>query len=81
MPLPSNPNVPGRIRTASICILHILLALYPQSQAQGLLRVYELVVTPSREDSKAVFPEGGEEERVVGKRAKKEYPALQNQRK
>jgi len=46
-----------------------------------LLGVYELVVTHSRKDSKAVCPEGGVEEFVVGKRAKKEYPPLQNKQK
>jgi hypothetical protein len=50
-------------------------------QSEALCGVYELVVTPSRKESRAVFPEGGSEETGVGKRAKKEYPPLQNKRK
>ena len=44
-------------------------------------RVDEIVVTPSKEDSKEVFAEGMEEERGLVKQAKKEYPVLQTQRK
>jgi len=50
-------------------------------QASVFRRVYELVVTHARKESRAVFPEGRAEEIVVGKQAKKEYPPLQNKQK
>ena len=52
-----------------------------ECQRCWLTRVYELVVTHARKESRTVFPEGGAEERGVGKQAKKEYPPLQNQQK